>query len=112
MELDVWLLVGSVVVIAAIVAVRLAHGTGLPSLLLYLAFGLLLGESGLGIRFDDMELAAHVHPPLTTVRTDPFGWGRACARVLLDLIEGADVGDEEFTPAELVIRDSTGPAPR
>ncbi len=62
--------------------------------------------------FDDMELAAHVHPPLTTVRTDPFGWGRACARVLLDLIEGADVGDEEFTPAELVIRDSTGPAPR
>ena len=62
--------------------------------------------------FDDMELAAYVHPPLTTVRTDPFGWGQACARVLLDLVEGADVGDEEFTPAEFVIRDSTGPAPR
>lgn len=57
MKLDLWLLVGSLVVITAIVAVRLAHRSGLPSLLLYLAFGLLLGESGAGIRFDDMALA-------------------------------------------------------
>src|SRR3954452_11528842 len=56
-KLDLWLLLGSVVIIAAIVAVRLAHRSGLPSLLLYLALGLLLGESGFGIRFDDMVVA-------------------------------------------------------
>jgi NhaP-type Na+/H+ and K+/H+ antiporter len=56
-KLDLWLLLGSAMVIAAIVAVRLAHRSGLPSLLLYLALGLLLGESGLGVRFDDPLLA-------------------------------------------------------
>ncbi|WP_433183060.1 LacI family DNA-binding transcriptional regulator [Actinoallomurus sp. CA-150999] len=61
--------------------------------------------------FDDMELSAHVHPALTTVRTDPFGWGRAAARVLLDLVEGRDPGDEDVAPGALVIRYSTGSAP-
>jgi cell volume regulation protein A len=56
-KLDLWLLLGSVVVITAIVAVRLAHRSGLPSLLLYLALGLLLGESGFGIQFDDPAVA-------------------------------------------------------
>jgi NhaP-type Na+/H+ and K+/H+ antiporter len=56
-KLDLWLLLGSLVVIAAIVAVRVAHRSGLPSLLLYLALGLLLGESGVGIRFDDTMIA-------------------------------------------------------
>ncbi|GAA4486304.1 potassium/proton antiporter [Actinoallomurus oryzae] len=57
MKLDLWLLLGSLVLITAIVAVRVAHRTGLPSLLLYLALGLLLGEAGFGIRFDDPALA-------------------------------------------------------
>jgi NhaP-type Na+/H+ and K+/H+ antiporter len=56
-DLDLWLLLGSVVIITAIVAVRLAHRSGLPSLLLYLALGLLLGESGFGIQFDDPLVA-------------------------------------------------------
>jgi NhaP-type Na+/H+ and K+/H+ antiporter len=56
-RLDLWLLLGSIVIIAAIVAVRVAHRSGLPSLLLYLALGLLLGESGFGIRFDDPLVA-------------------------------------------------------
>jgi NhaP-type Na+/H+ and K+/H+ antiporter len=56
-ELDLWLLFGSIVIIAAIVAVRVAHRSGLPSLLLYLALGLLLGESGFGIQFDDPLVA-------------------------------------------------------
>jgi DNA-binding LacI/PurR family transcriptional regulator len=61
--------------------------------------------------FDDTELAAYVHPALTTVRTNAFGWGQAAARALLDLVGGTEVGDEELAPGELVIRDSTGPAP-
>ncbi|HZE30455.1 MAG TPA: potassium/proton antiporter [Actinoallomurus sp.] len=57
MKLDLWLLLGSIVIITAIVAVRVAHRSGLPSLLLYLALGLLLGESGVGIQFDDPFVA-------------------------------------------------------
>jgi cell volume regulation protein A len=50
------LAVGALVVLVAAVALRLADRVGLPSLLLYLAFGILLGESGLGIDFEDAEL--------------------------------------------------------
>ncbi|PPK97290.1 cell volume regulation protein A [Kineococcus xinjiangensis] len=56
-ELSAVLLVGTAVLLLAVVAVRLSARTGLPSLLLYLGFGLLLGESGAGILFDDAELA-------------------------------------------------------
>lgn len=57
MRLDVWLLSGSALVIAAIAAVRLSLRIGLPSLLAYLGLGLLIGESGLGLHFDNAELA-------------------------------------------------------
>ncbi|HET7385560.1 MAG TPA: potassium/proton antiporter [Pedococcus sp.] len=56
-QLDTALLVGAVVMLVAIVAVRLSVRAGLPSLLLYLLMGVLLGESGVGIRFDDADLA-------------------------------------------------------
>lgn len=56
-DLNVVLLIGAVVVIAAIVAARLAHSAGLPGLLVFLGLGLVLGESGIGIRFDDAALA-------------------------------------------------------
>jgi cell volume regulation protein A len=42
------LLAGVGVVIAAVVAARLAHAAGLPALLVFLGLGLALGESGLG----------------------------------------------------------------
>jgi NhaP-type Na+/H+ and K+/H+ antiporter len=45
------------VVLAAIMAARLAHGIGLPGLLVFLGLGLALGEAGLGIRFDNAALA-------------------------------------------------------
>lgn len=50
------LLVGSLVLLVAVAAVRLSVRSGLPSLLIYLAIGLALGESGLGIEFDSAEL--------------------------------------------------------
>ncbi len=50
------LLVGSVVLVVAVAAVRLSLRSGLPSLLVYLAIGLALGENGLGIRYDSEEL--------------------------------------------------------
>lgn len=56
-ELDQLLLIGSGVLILAILAVRLSVSAGLPSLLVYLGIGLLLGSSGLGIEFADADLA-------------------------------------------------------
>jgi potassium/hydrogen antiporter len=56
-QLGLVLLAGAAVVLAAIVAARVAHGIGLPGLLLFLGLGLALGESGVGIRFDDAALA-------------------------------------------------------
>lgn len=56
-DLDSVLLVGSAVLLFAILAVRLSVFAGLPSLLMYLGLGLLLGSSGLGIDFSDPALA-------------------------------------------------------
>jgi cell volume regulation protein A len=56
-QLDTFLLVGSAVTLLAIIGVRLSSRSGLPTLLVYLLLGVLLGESGLGIRFDNAELA-------------------------------------------------------
>jgi potassium/hydrogen antiporter len=56
-EIDVILLVGAVVLIAAIIAARIGARIGLPSLLLFLGLGLVMGDSGIGIQFDDADLA-------------------------------------------------------
>jgi cell volume regulation protein A len=56
-QLDDYLLVGTAVLLAAILAVRLSVRAGLPSLLVYLLMGVALGESGLGIRFDSASVA-------------------------------------------------------
>jgi cell volume regulation protein A len=60
MTLDVWLLLGAAIVIAAIASVRIAHRSGLPSLLLFLGFGLLLGDAGVGIQFNNPDLAKQI----------------------------------------------------
>src|SRR5829696_5740333 len=51
------LAVGALVVLVSAVALRVADRAGLPSLLLYLALGLVLGEGALGIPFEDFQLA-------------------------------------------------------
>jgi cell volume regulation protein A len=56
-QLDGYLLVGTAVLLAAILAVRLSVRAGLPSLLVYLLMGVALGEAGLGIPFEDAGLA-------------------------------------------------------
>jgi cell volume regulation protein A len=52
------LLVACAVLLVAVLAVRLASRTGLPSLLIYLAVGVAIGEAGLGIEFSDYALTA------------------------------------------------------
>ncbi|HEX4252248.1 MAG TPA: potassium/proton antiporter [Pseudonocardia sp.] len=48
--------VGAAVVLVSVVAVRASVRLGLPSLLLYLGIGVLLGESVLGFQFENAEL--------------------------------------------------------
>ena len=57
-QLDTFLLVGSAVTLVAVLAVRVSSRAGLPSLLVYLLMGVLLGEAVIGIPFDNAE-AAH-----------------------------------------------------
>jgi cell volume regulation protein A len=59
-ELYLALLAGAVVVLVSVVATRVAASVGLPSLLLYLGVGMLLGEDVLGIRFDNAQVAQNV----------------------------------------------------
>jgi cell volume regulation protein A len=59
-QLYVTLLAGGLVVLVSIVATRAASRVGLPSLLLFLALGVLLGEDVVGIEFDDAELARNL----------------------------------------------------
>ena len=59
-SVDLALLAGCGLLLTAVLAVRLSSRTGVPSLLVYLGLGLALGESGLGIRFEDYDLTGEI----------------------------------------------------
>ncbi len=56
-QLDLFLLVGSAVTILAILAVRVSSRAGLPSLLIYLLMGVVLGEQFFGVQFENAAVA-------------------------------------------------------
>lgn len=59
-RLELVVLVAASVLLLGVAAVRVSTGAGLPSLLLYLGIGLLIGEAGLGLRFDDAAMTQTV----------------------------------------------------
>ncbi len=60
--------------------------------------------------FDDTPIAAHLQPPLTTVHTDAFGWGRAAADALTQILDGQPTPAIELPPPpQLIVRGSTAP---
>ena len=62
------------------------------------------------VGFDNLALAEHIDPPLTTVAQDPMSIGKEAARRLLALIEGEPAQDIwTLLPTHLVIRGSTAP---
>ena len=62
------------------------------------------------VGYDDVELARHLHPALTTIRQSIDQAGTAMVGMLLDLTEGRK-GVPVQLPTELVVRESTrGPA--
>jgi DNA-binding LacI/PurR family transcriptional regulator len=64
------------------------------------------------VGFDDIPEAAYFTPPLTTVRQDFAELGRRCLHILLGRIEGEMEPTRVVVEPELVVRDSTGAAPK
>ncbi|MER5668223.1 substrate-binding domain-containing protein, partial [Streptomyces mirabilis] len=65
------------------------------------------------VGYDDIPEAAHMLPPLTTVRTDFAATGRRSLQLLLSRIDGsAKPRIDHIEPVRLVVRRSTGPASR
>ena len=61
------------------------------------------------IGFDDIQLAGHLNPPLTTVRQEKAGLGAAAGSALVRLIDGEPVAGSSVLAVELVQRGSTRP---
>ncbi len=70
--------------------------------------GLRIPEDMAIVGFDDIFLAAHICPPLTTVRVPAYGLGWTAADVLITLIEGEEEVSSVTLETELVIRESCG----
>lgn len=86
-----------------------------------LAFGALLEARARGLAvpgrlsvagIDDMEFAADLDPPLTTVRVPADEIGRRSADYLIDILAGRAVAPVTTVPTSLIVRGSTGPAGR
>jgi LacI family transcriptional regulator len=60
------------------------------------------------VGFDDIQLAPHVNPPLTTLRQDKLGLGAAAGDALVARIAGdPDRPPLRTLPVELIVRGST-----
>jgi DNA-binding LacI/PurR family transcriptional regulator len=62
------------------------------------------------VGFDDVPLARHFDPPLTTVRLPARGLGAAAGRALIDRLAGRPVTNRTLLATELVVRESTAVA--
>ncbi|MCA1481356.1 LacI family DNA-binding transcriptional regulator, partial [Bradyrhizobium sp. NBAIM08] len=65
------------------------------------------------VGFDDIDLAPHVDPPLTTVHQPIRRKGAEAVRLLLAVVERRDQANPEHLRLEtrLIVRGSTGPVP-
>lgn len=55
-SIDTALLIGAAVLLVAVLSVRLSTRAGLPSLVVFLFVGMAIGEAGLGIQFENVNL--------------------------------------------------------
>jgi DNA-binding LacI/PurR family transcriptional regulator len=64
------------------------------------------------VGFDDLPEAEYFLPALTTVRQDFAELGRRVMDVLNRVLDGEEQPSVELVPTTLVVRESTGPAPK
>ena len=84
----------------------------------FIAIGLLSAAASLGVRvpdelaivgFDNLSIAARLHPSLTTINQPRVDIGVRAAQLLIDRIEGKTGPPESIVlPTNLVVRDSCG----
>jgi LacI family transcriptional regulator len=109
---------------ASVVASLLDAGQNLPRAILcandQTALGVIHALAQRGIRvphdvaitgFDDVPVARHLHPPLTTIRQPMQELGARAFEVLYSRIGGADTKPDIVLPVELVVRESCGCVP-
>jgi LacI family transcriptional regulator len=71
--------------------------------------GLVVGRDVAITGFDDIPLAEHSHPSLTTVRQPIYDIGRRICDMLIRLIRGEELTDRHvLLQPELVVRESSG----
>jgi DNA-binding LacI/PurR family transcriptional regulator len=65
------------------------------------------------VGFDDIAMAAHANPPLTTIAQPKYRMGRVAMQLLRSMMQGNASPGEGYTLMEspLIVRESTGPAP-
>lgn len=87
----------------------------------YLAIGAVLEAGAMRLRvpddisivgYDDVEIMAHLSPPLTTIRVDGDTVGRRAVAHLVARIEGKEADVPFECAADIVIRKSAGPPPK
>lgn len=61
------------------------------------------------IGFDDIPLAVHFDPPLTTVSLPAYDLGKTAGSLLLSQIRGEPVPERTLLDTELMVRESVGP---
>lgn len=64
------------------------------------------------VGFDDIPLARHFDPPLTTIRLPARDLGAAAGRALLERLAGRPVSERTLLPTELIVRESTSARPK
>lgn len=67
LDLNLVVLAAAALLLAGLVAIKASVRLGAPVLLLFVALGMLLGESGLGLRFDDADLTVQAGTLLLAV---------------------------------------------
>jgi alanine racemase len=119
--------VGPASIEGGIAALRRAYEDGLrPTAVLAMsdamAIGVLRAARELGLRvpedmsvvgYDDIDIAQHTNPPLTTVHQPIRQKGESAVRLLLSVVQRRDQRPEHLRlVTRLIVRASTGPAPR
>jgi LacI family repressor for deo operon, udp, cdd, tsx, nupC, and nupG len=71
--------------------------------------GLIVGHDVVVVGYDDIPLAEHAHPPLTTLRQPIYEIGRRICEMLIHLLQGDTLEERHvILRPQLVVRESCG----